>query len=852
MNVSEQRYEPEPIETKWQRVWNEERTWEVANPGEPGSEGSKPKAYVLEMLPYPSGEPHVGHLKVYSVGDAVAHFRRRNGYEVIHPMGYDAFGLPAENHAIRTGEHPRASTERSIEEFREQFKRWGISIDWTREVSTHWPSYYRWTQWIFLRLYEQGLAYRSEAAVQWCPKDATVLANEQVIDGRCERCGTLVEPRRLKQWFFKITDYADRLLTDFDLLESWPENVVTMQRNWIGRSEGAEAIFRCAAVELDFEVFTTRPDTLFGATFFVLAPEHPEIERLIEGTDNVEEVREYVAAAMRASAEDRGDEAREKTGVRIGRTVTNPVNGEEIPVYVADYVLMEYGTGAIMAVPAHDERDFEFATRFGLEIRPVVEPAEGAGGPSSDAGVPGGEAEDVPAPIGEAFLSHSENDRAINSGEFSGRPSPEVKREIVAWLQERDLGRPAVNYRLRDWLLSRQRYWGCPIPIIHCEACGIVPVPEEQLPVELPEVEEYQPKGKSPLEAANDWVETSCPSCQGPARRETDTMDTFVDSSWYFLRYLDPDNEDRPFDREIADHWMPVDQYIGGVEHAILHLMYARFFVKALADGGYLDVQEPFTNLFTQGMITRDGAKMSKSKGNVVSPREYVERLGADTARTYICFMGPPERGGDWVDEGAEGVHRFLSRLWRLGVEVDERTEPGAELPSEPTGEVRELLAKAHWSIDKATRDFERGFQFNTVIAAVMELVNEAYRLKDGLFGSSEGDPALRFATATAASLIFPFAPHLGSEIWEMIEAGRVWEEPWPQADPTLLSRDTFTLVIQVNGKVRAKLEADSGLEGEELLALARAEEQVASHLDDKEIVKEIVVPGRLVNIVVR
>ena len=435
MNVSEQRYEPEPIETKWQRVWSEERTWEVANPGEPGSEGSQPKAYVLEMLPYPSGEPHVGHLKVYSVGDAVAHFRRRNGYEVIHPMGYDAFGLPAENHAIRTGEHPRTSTGRSIEEFREQFKRWGISIDWTREVSTHWPSYYRWTQWIFLRLYEQGLAYRSEAAVQWCPKDATVLANEQVVEGRCERCGTLVEPRRLKQWFFKITDYADRLLTDFDLLESWPENVVTMQRNWIGRSEGAEAIFRCAAVELDFEVFTTRPDTLFGATFFVLAPEHPEIERLIEGTDNVEEVREYVAAAMRASAEDRGDEAREKTGVRIGRTVTNPVNGEEIPVYVADYVLMEYGTGAIMAVPAHDERDFEFATKFGLEIRPVVEPAEAAGGPGSEAGVPGGEAEDVPAPVGEAFLSHSENDRAINSGEFSGRPSPEVKREIVAWLR---------------------------------------------------------------------------------------------------------------------------------------------------------------------------------------------------------------------------------------------------------------------------------------------------------------------------------------------------------------------------------------------------------------------------------
>jgi leucyl-tRNA synthetase len=835
VSVQEQRYEPLPIEAKWQEIWERERTWVVPNPGEERFDAAKQKAYVLEMLPYPSGEPHVGHLKVYSVGDAIAHFRRRNGFDVIHPMGYDAFGLPAENHAIRTGEHPRVSTERSIEEFREQFKQWGISIDWTREVATDWPSYYRWTQWIFLRLFEQGLAYRDEAAVQWCPNDATVLANEQVVDGRCERCGTLVEPRRLEQWFFKITDYADRLLEDFDLLESWPENVVTMQRNWIGRSEGAETVFRCEELELDFTVFTTRPDTLFGATFFVLAPEHPEIERLIEGTPEADEVRDYVAQTMRASAEDRGAEDREKTGVRIGRTVTNPVNGERIPVFVADYVLMEYGTGAIMAVPAHDERDFEFARRFGLEIRPVVAPADGS-----------------PVPDDEAYVDQGPDDVVINSGPFDGLTPAAAKEGIIAWLGERGLGREAVNYRLRDWLLSRQRYWGCPIPIVHCDRCGVVPVPDDQLPVELPEIEDYQPKGRSPLAAAEDWVATTCPTCGGPARRETDTMDTFVDSSWYFLRYLDPDNDRLPFDRSIADHWMPVDQYIGGVEHAILHLMYARFFTKALADGGYLDVQEPFTNLFTQGMITRDGAKMSKSKGNVVSPREYVERLGADTARTYICFMGPPERGGDWVDEGAEGVHRFLARLWRLGLEVDQRTTADGELPERPEAGVRELLAKTHWAIDKATRDFERGFQFNTAIAAVMELVNDAYRLKDDLFGDPEGDPALRFATATAASLIFPFAPHLGAEIWELLEGGRVWEEPWPAADPAMLARDTFTLVVQVNGRVRAKIEAESGLDDDELLALARADAHVSEQLDGRDVIKEIVVPGRLVNLVVR
>jgi len=826
-------YDPKAIERKWQQVWAEEKTWEVANPGQPGFDGSKPKSYVLEMLPYPSGEPHVGHLKCYAVGDAIAHFRRRHGFEVIHPMGYDSFGLPAENNAIKTGEPPRVATERSIESFQRQFREWGISIDWSRELATHTPEYYRWTQWIFLQLFERGLAYRTEAPVQWCPKDATVLANEQVVDGRCERCGTEVVQRNLEQWFFRITDYADRLLEDFELLESWPEHVITMQQNWIGRSEGAEVTFRCEEVDLDFPVFTTRPDTLFGATFFVLAPEHPELERLVAGTPAEEEVREYVNRVGRESAEERGAEDREKTGVPLGRSVVNPVNGESIPMFVADYVLMEYGTGAIMAVPGHDSRDYEFAQKFGLPVKRVIE------------------GEDPELARDEQGLPYPGDGEMVDSGRFDGKHNREAYDAIVAWLREEGRGKSAVNYRLRDWLVSRQRYWGAPIPVVYCEECGIVPVPEEQLPLELPEIEDYAPQGKSPLAAAEDWVGTECPRCGAAARRETDTMDTFVDSSWYFLRYLDAENKDAAWDRTAADHWMPVDQYIGGVEHAILHLMYARFFTKALADLGSLGVQEPFANLFTQGMITRDGAKMSKSKGNTVSPGEYVERYGADTARTYVCFMGPPERGGDWTDEGVEGVNRFLSRLWRLCAEVGERAE-AREAAAAAEGDARELLAKAHWAIDKATRDFNRGFQFNTVISAVMELVNEAYRLKDGLYGTPEGAESVRFATATAASLIFPFAPHLGAEVYERLTGERVWEQPWPQADPELLSSDTVTLVVQVNGKLRDRIEAPAEASKEELLQLARESEKVARHLDGGEIVKEIVVPGKLVNLVVR
>ena len=812
-----ERYDPKTIEPKWQRVWAEEGTWEVAN----DDPGDRPAAYVLEMLPYPSGEPHIGHLKNYSLGDAVAHYWRRRGHRVLHPMGYDAFGLPAENEAIKSGRHPRESTNAFIAEFQRQFRRWGISIDWTRELATSDPEYYRWTQWIFLRLYERGLAYRKEAAVKWCPKDATVLANEQVIDGHCERCGSPVEVRQLEQWFFRITDYADRLLDDMEHI-AWPRHVVTMQENWIGRSEGAEVVFSCEELGIDYPVFTTRPDTLFGATFFVMAPEHPDVFRLNDSP----EVHEYVNRALTESAEERGDEHKEKTGVALGRTVTNPVTGEEIPMFVADYVLMEYGTGAIMAVPAHDQRDYEFAERFGLEIRPVITPADGE---------PGAE--------GEAFVAHSDNEALINSGSFSGMPAPEAKGAITAWLEEKGLGRGTVNYRLRDWLLSRQRYWGCPIPMVYCEQDGLVPVPDDQLPVELPDIEDYTPKGRSPLAAAEDWVRTTCPRCGGEARRETDTMDTFVDSSWYFLRYCDPHNQEAAWDRDIVNSWMPVDQYIGGVEHAILHLMYARFFVKALADMDLLDVQEPFARLFTQGMITRGGAKMSKSKGNVISPEDYVGRFGADTARCYILFLGPPGQDADWQDAGVGGVHRFLSRLWTVA------SQTAAEDPADEgfDGDASELLRKAHWAIDKVTRDMEANFGFNTAIAAVMELVNKIYKQRDSA-------PAghVRFAVATAGSLIFPFAPHLGAEVFEMITGRRVWEEPWPVADPALLARDEIQLVVQMNGKLIDRLPAPASASQQELEELARGSDKLAARLNGKQIVKAVVVPGKLVNFVVR
>jgi len=816
--MAEHRYEPHQIERKWQEIWERERTWEV-----PNVDDGTPRSYVLEMLPYPSGEPHMGHLKNYSVGDAVAHFRRRNGMRVLHPMGYDAFGLPAENNAIKTGVHPRQATEDSIASFQRQFRSWGISIDWSREFGTHEPRYYRWTQWIFLKLFERGLAYRKEAAVNWCPKDATVLANEQVIDGHCERCGTAVELRQLEQWFFRITDYADRLLDDLETID-WPHHVVTMQRNWIGRSEGAEVTFTEPETGVDYPVFTTRPDTLFGATFFVMAPEHPDVLRLAAGTEHEQAVREYVNHVLTESREDRADTERKKTGVPLGRSVINPVNGEKIPMYVADYVLMEYGTGAIMAVPGHDERDFDFATEFGLPIRRVVE--------------------------GGDELPYTGDGPLVNSSpEFDGLNNREALEKIVDWLDREGKGHRSVNYRLRDWLLSRQRYWGAPIPIIYCDEHGIVPVPEEDLPVELPDIEDYAPQGRSPLAAAEDWVNTTCPVCGGPARRETDTMDTFVDSSWYFLRYCDANNDEAPWDPKVLSLWIPVDQYIGGVEHAILHLMYARFFVKALADLGLLEAQEPFKALFTQGMITRDGAKMSKSKGNMISPVKYVERYGADTARAYILFIGPPDQDADWTDEGVEGVHRFLARLWRLGMEVAEQTgqQPLLGPLEPPEGDDLELMRKAHWAIDKVTNDMAGRFAFNTAIAAVMELLNEAYRRRDAVKPAT-----LHFATATAASLIFPFAPHTGAEVYEQLTGERVWETPWPRADLSLLERDVVEVVVQVNGKLRDRVQAPASASREELEALARERPNVIAHMDGKQVVKVVVVPAKLVNFVVR
>ena len=821
-----ERYDPEAVEAKWQALWAAEDAFTVPNPDLSAAAGDR-STYVLEMLPYPSGELHMGHVFNYTLGDVFTHVRRRQGYTVLRPMGYDAFGLNAENAAIREGGHPREITNRNIEAIRRQMRRMGWAIDWSREVSTAEPEYYRWTQWLFLRFFERGLAYRREAPVKWCPKDQTVLANEQVIDGRCERCGTEVEARNLTQWFFKITDYADQLLDEMALLESWPERVLTMQRNWIGRSEGARVTFTVAGSGEELPVFTTRPDTLFGATFFVLAPEHPMIPQLIAGSEHEQVVAAYVRHTAARSAVER--ETKEKDGVFTGRFAVNPVNGESIPIWVADYVLMEYGTGAIMAVPAHDERDHAFAEKYGIEIRQVVAPAGGSASAEPPGSLSGGEG---------AYVAHTDDEVLVNSGEFTGRTAPEGKRAITAWLHERDLGEATIGYRLRDWLLSRQRYWGCPIPVVHCDACGIVPVPADELPVLLPEIDDYLPKGKSPLAAAEDWVVTTCPSCSGPARRETDTMDTFVDSSWYFLRYADARNDEAAWDQQIVDYWLPVKQYIGGVEHAVLHLLYARFFTKALNDMELLGFREPFSRLFTQGMIHRHGAKMSKTKGNVVSPDEAVAQYGADALRLYILYMGPAEHDKEWSDAGIEGTARLLDRIWRLTLEVAARGP--VEAPADG-----ELVRAAHRSIDRVSDDILRRFQFHTPIAALFELVNEIYRVKDDPARSGE----VRFATETVLSLIQPYAPHVAEELWERLGHERLWQEPWPEADPALLATETVEVVVQVNGKLRDRLQVPAGTPEDELIALALASERVRAHVNG-EPRRTIVVPDRLVNVV--
>ena len=793
-----ERYDPKQIEPKWQQVWENEQAWVTPNPP-PDQMDDDRHWYQLEMLPYPSGTLHMGHVLNYTMGDVLTHFRRRNGWKVMRPMGFDSFGLPAENAAINEGGHPREITERNIVAIRAQMKRLGWVIDWTREISAHEVDMYRWTQWLFLQFFERGLAYRAAAPVNWCPNDQTVVANEYVVDGRCDRCGAIVEARNLEQWFFKITAYADELL-EYDLPEwgEWPERTKTIQRNWIGRSEGAEILFRIEELDEDVPVFTTRPDTLFGATFFVLAPEHPLVERIAR-----DDVNDYVKQTAARRGEARvTDEA--KTGVFTGLYATNPVNGERLPVWVADYVLMEYGTGAIMAVPAHDERDREFAETFALPIHEVIDEEQGV---------------------------------LVDSGDFTGLPVDEGKRKIVEWLNEQGRAAPAVSYRLRDWSFSRQRYWGCPIPIIHCEEHGLVPVPEEDLPVLLPEVEDYRPKGVPPLASNEEWINVPCPICGKPARREADTMDTFVDSSWYYLRYVDPRNDEAPFDRRFVDYWCPVTQYIGGIDHATGHLLYSRFFVRVMKEMGLVGFGEPFGRLFHQGWVQMGGSKMSKSKGNVAGPDALVDVYGADAVRTYILFMGPADQDMEWTDTGIEGVVRFLRRLWRIVNEVASSPESSGP-PDTP------LARKAHATVAKVTDDIERRFQFHTPISAVMELTNDLVQSPD--------DPAARLAAETAVSLIQPYAPHIAEELWERLGHERLWEYPWPQADPALLERDTFELVIQVNGRVRDRVEVPADLSEEELIARAKESPRVQAHLDGSEIRQTIVVPRKLVNIVTK
>ena len=793
------RYDAQTVETKWQRIWDESRAFEVPNP-EPGAPRNERKSYVLEMLPYPSGTLHIGHVLVYTLGDVLAHFYRRTGSEVLRPMGYDSFGLPAENAALKEGEHPRDIVERNIVSIRRTMKRLGWAIDWSREFSTHQPEYYRWTQWLFLKFFEAGHTYRKAALVNWCPNDQTVLANEQVKNGRCERCGFEVEARKLDQWFFRITAYADSLIDEMKELD-WPERVLAMQRNWIGRSEGAEILFRVDELDIDIPVFTTRPDTLYGSTFFVLAPEHPLIDRLAEQSRGGDEIRAYVRKAGARPAAERA--AGTKTGVFTGFFATNPVNDAQIPIWVADYVLMDYGTGAIMAVPAHDDRDGEFAERFDLPIKVVV----------------------------------SDDGKLVDSAQFSDLPHEEAAKAIVDWLGSRGRGRPAVSYRLRDWGYSRQRYWGCPIPIVYCDNCGIVPVPEEELPVILPEVEDYKPKGIPPLAQAEDWVRVPCPQCGKEGRREVETMDTFVDSSWYFLRYCDPHNDEAPYNRELADYWMPVDHYTGGVDHSTVHLIYARYFQKVLNELDLSVHREPFKRFFGNGFVTQGGAKISKRVGGAATPDELVEVYGADATRLSILFIGPADQDMEWSPTGVEGMQRFLRRVWRLVGEVADNAPAGGTRGDGP------LTRRVHRTIARVTDDLGRRQQFHTPIAAVMELVNELSKSPD--------DPAARFAAETTVSLLQPYAPHVAEELWERLGHEHLWEAPWPQADPSFLEDDTFELVVQVNGKVRDRFRVPVDLPEDELVARAKESPKVQAHLNGGEIRQTIVVPRRLVNLVV-
>ncbi len=834
--MQERRYSPEEIEKKWQQIWEDQKTFEVTH-----KSTDRPKYYVLEMFPYPSGRIHMGHVRNYSIGDVGARMKMMQGYNVLHPMGWDAFGMPAENAAIKNNTHPAHWTYHNIDYMRDELKRLGYSYDWNRELAPCHPGYYQWEQLFFLKFYEKGLVYRKKAPVNWCPTCVTVLANEQVEAGQCWRCDAMVEKRELSQWFLRITDYAEELLKDLDKLSGgWPERVISMQKNWIGKRTGMEIDFPVQGLDEKITVFTTRHDTLFGATFMSLAPEHEMVPRLIRDNPDQEEIRDFIARTTSQEHEERTAEDTEKEGIFTGSYCLNPATGEKMPIYLANFVLAEYGTGAVMAVPAHDQRDLEFARKYSLPVRVVVRPLE------MD--------EPLPEHMDKAF---AEPGLAVNSGRFNNKPTLQVQEEIADYLEDLQAGRRAVNYRLRDWNISRQRFWGAPIPVIYCDKCGIVPVPAGDLPVVLPQDAEMPRDGRSPLPDLESFVQTDCPECGNKARRETDTMDTFGESSWYFARFTQPRKEDGAFDSEAVQYWLPVDQYIGGIEHAILHLLYARFFVKALRDIGYWDLNEPFANLLTQGMVLKDGAKMSKSKGNVVDPDEMIRRFGADTVRLYCLFASPPEKDLEWSDSAIEGSYRFLNRLWRLVHELSGVISPvGPCISMEEhslTPEEKDLRAAEHEALRRATRDMLDKFQFNTAIAACMELLNPIGQQRQSLKASPSGPQVLSSALSTVLTVLAPITPHICEELWAHMgyKQSLAWSR-WPDYDPRALVRQETTVVIQVNGKLRSSISVPVDMDQEELKSMCLNDEKVKKHIQGKKVVKMIAVPQKLVNIVVR
>ena len=828
-----QGYFPQEIEKRWQAKWEEDKAFYTPN------DSDKPKYYALSMFPYPSGKLHMGHVRNYTITDVIARFKKAQGYNVLHPMGWDSFGLPAENAAMQRGANPEAWTDENIAYMTKQLKMLGLSYDWEREVATCKPDYYKWTQWLFIQLYKKGLAYKKEAAVNWCEKCGTVLANEQVIDGKCWRCDSIVEKKYLSQWFFKITDYAERLLKDLDLLDGWGDNVKTMQANWIGKSEGA--IFRFPVVDapngekMEVPVYTTRPDTVHGITYLVVAPEYKDIEKLTTA-ENKSAVEEYRANARKMTEIERLSTDRVKTGVPLGTHCLNPFTGETFPLWTADYALVEYGTGAVMAVPTHDTRDFDFAKKYNMPMKVVIQNPANPSDCSTEA--------------------YTEEGILVNSNEFNGMKNTEAKKAITQKAVDGGFGEFKTQYRLRDWLISRQRYWGAPIPIIYCDHCGIVPEKEENLPVLLPKDVDFSVVGKSPITTSSTFAETTCPICGAKARREMDTMDTFVCSSWYYLRFSDAKNSEMPFAKTLVDKWLPVDQYVGGIEHAILHLLYSRFFTKALKDLGLLSFDEPFKNLLTQGMVLKDGSKMSKSKGNTVDPDEIFENYGADTARLFILSDSPPARDFDWSDAGVEGCYKFLNRVWRLVSDNFDKLTRDYKLSFPLTRENDDLVRVVHMAIKGITNDISNDFQFNTVISKYRELTNAIYdwvggKTKTGF--NEEDKNVLSFAIISLVKLMSPVTVHMSEEIWkELGGTTSIHEEPWCEWDENLAKASKITLVVQVNGKVKDKLEADEGASNDELQALALASERVKELTDGKEIVKVIVVPKKLVNIVVK